>query len=352
MQIYSTFLLAENSSNDFNTNENNSKYKSQSTKSIPLTTNEGIISSQQNSMVLSDSMSTMVSNNTVSSINLSRSCDDNSLLDFFFSSENEKTKYTGEYVNDIYNNLLNEEKIQNPKNIFGFMKRQQEINEQMRAILIDWIIDVHLRFRLRTSSLFTTVKIIDHYLNTNQIQRNNFQLLGIAAFLIACKHDEIFIPKLEDLIYVTDNAYKKEELVKMEEIVLDNLSFNILGPSPLDFYEILAKSFGFKKVEFYLGRFFMESFLLDINYTKYSPSVIACACAYIVMKYYKLPNYQKLYDKRLNSEGVSQTFIKETAKEICFFIDGLSSTDLKATRNKYSLAQYGEVSNIHSNSSK
>ena len=63
-------------------------------------------------------------------------------------------------------------------------------------------------------------------------------------------------------------------------------------------------------------------------------------------------NYQKLYDKRLNSEGVSQTFIKETAKEICFFIDGLSSTDLKATRNKYSLAQYGEVSNIHSNSSK
>ena len=29
-----------------------------------------------------------------------------------------------------------------------YMQRQTEINEQMRSILVDWLIDVHVRFRL------------------------------------------------------------------------------------------------------------------------------------------------------------------------------------------------------------
>ena len=44
------------------------------------------------------------------------------------------------------------------------MKKQKDINEKMRAILIDWLIDVHLKFRLVHETMFLTVNLIDRYL--------------------------------------------------------------------------------------------------------------------------------------------------------------------------------------------
>ena len=45
-----------------------------------------------------------------------------------------------------------------------YMQRQDDINEKMRAILIDWIIEVHLKFKLLPETLFLTVNLIDRYL--------------------------------------------------------------------------------------------------------------------------------------------------------------------------------------------
>ncbi len=44
---------------------------------------------------------------------------------------------------------------------YGYMKRQKDINEKMRAILIDWLIEVHYKFKLNPETLFITVNIID-----------------------------------------------------------------------------------------------------------------------------------------------------------------------------------------------
>jgi len=44
------------------------------------------------------------------------------------------------------------------------MDRQTDINEKMRAILIDWLIEVHLKFKLVPESLYLTVNLIDRYL--------------------------------------------------------------------------------------------------------------------------------------------------------------------------------------------
>jgi len=34
------------------------------------------------------------------------------------------------------------------------MLNQTDINEKMRAILMDWLVDVHLKFKLRDETLF------------------------------------------------------------------------------------------------------------------------------------------------------------------------------------------------------
>ena len=45
-----------------------------------------------------------------------------------------------------------------------YMNNQPEINEGMRAILVNWVVQVHLRLSLFEKTLYLTVSIIDRYL--------------------------------------------------------------------------------------------------------------------------------------------------------------------------------------------
>ena len=51
------------------------------------------------------------------------------------------------------------------------MSRQEDINEKMRSILIDWLVEVHLKFKLVPESLYLTVNLIDRYLELEQVNR-------------------------------------------------------------------------------------------------------------------------------------------------------------------------------------
>lgn len=53
----------------------------------------------------------------------------------------------------------------------GYLVKQTDINEKMRGILIDWLIEVHLKFKLLPETLFLTVNIIDRYLTVQTIAR-------------------------------------------------------------------------------------------------------------------------------------------------------------------------------------
>jgi len=153
-----------------------------------------------------------------------------------------------DYLNIIYYNLLQEEhKGIKPMVIYNYMVDQNEINEQMRSILIDWLTDVHHKFQFRDETLFMTVLIIDRFCTIRQISINKLQLLGVTSMMIASKHEEIDFPKIEDFIYITDNAYTKEEIVKLENDILIALNFELLYPSPIKFFEYLSINFNFEK---------------------------------------------------------------------------------------------------------
>ena len=257
-----------------------------------------------------------------------------------------------EYINIIYYNLLKEEeKGINPMPDYTYMSRQKEINDKMRSILVDWIIDVHFKFGFTDETLFMTISIIDRYLSICQITRTNFQLLGITALMIACKHEEIDLPKIDDFIYITDNAYVKNEVIKMEEDVLYKLNFSFLYPSPIKFFEYLSLHFGFSKKHHMMGKYLMESFLLDVKNAKYKPSIISCACAYIVMKFFKMTNYHDSYNKKFYNldetvERYSEHNIKECAKDICLLVDNINKTNYQACLKKYSKPEQEKVSII------
>ena len=263
------------------------------------------------------------------------------IFKFNFSSSEDYILHSGEYLNEIYSNLLLDEKNLVP--LYGYIQNQHDINEQMRAILIDWLVEVHYKFHLRDETLYQTVFIIDSYLSAFPILRAKLQLLGVAALFISCKQQEIYYPQIYELIDITDGAYVKEELVEMENHILKILKFNIVSPTAIEFYNIISKAFNFDTKQYFLGKYFMESSLIDYQMIKYSASVIGVSCAYVVMKFCGINNYKCLYSKNVVKEEIPQKVIKEAAREICHLVKNLSNSTLKAVKDKYSLPQFLNV---------
>ncbi len=89
------------------------------------------------------------------------------------------------------------------------MTKQSDINGEMRKILIDWLIKVHLKFKLLSETLFMTIALIDRYLDRAKVNREHLQLVGVASLFISCKYEEIYPPQTKDFVEITDNTYTK-----------------------------------------------------------------------------------------------------------------------------------------------
>ena len=173
--------------------------------------------------------------NNSNSINLNSSDD----IKIFKSKEKEVIYSFGEeYFDEVYLNLLLDEKKFYKKINSNYMTLQKSINDKMRAILVDWLIDVHFRFDMKKKTLFNCIYIIDAFLSKNLIDRKYLQLLGMAALLISCKETEIMYPSLNSFLALSDFSYSLQELTNMERFVMKILDFDILAPTDEEFYAI------------------------------------------------------------------------------------------------------------------
>ena len=97
----------------------------------------------------------------------------------------------------------------------NYMNKQIDINEKMRAILIDWLIEVHDKFDLMGETLFLTVNLIDRFLSQKTVVRKKLQLVGLVSMLLACKYEEVSVPVVGDLILISDKAYSRTEVLEL-----------------------------------------------------------------------------------------------------------------------------------------
>nr|CCC96149.1 unnamed protein product [Trypanosoma congolense IL3000] len=124
-----------------------------------------------------------------------------------------------------------------------YLTYQPEINEKMRMILVDWLIDVHLKFKLHPETLYLTVSIVDRYLssvNTRRmagqyVPRSKLQLVGITGILLAAKYEEIWPPEVKECVYICANTYTREEVIRMERDMCTRLSFRFTVPTAFPF---------------------------------------------------------------------------------------------------------------------
>ncbi|KAL8532120.1 hypothetical protein ACS0TY_008656 [Phlomoides rotata] len=183
-----------------------------------------------------------------------------------------------EYVEDLYAYY---KKMENSSCVSPeYMSQQFDINERMRAILIDWLVEVHHKFDLRDETLFLTVNLIDRFLAKQSVVRNKLQLVGLVAMLLACKYEEVFVPAVDDLIFISDKAYKRKQVLEMETLILNTLQFNMSVPTPYVFMRRFLKAAQSDRKLELLSFFLIELCLVEYDMLKYPPSFLAAAAVY------------------------------------------------------------------------
>ncbi|CAL5049738.1 unnamed protein product [Urochloa decumbens] len=183
-----------------------------------------------------------------------------------------------EYVDEIYRFYRRTEGSSCvPTN---YMSSQTDINEKMRGILIDWLIEVHYKLELLEETLFLTVNIIDRFLASENVARKKLQLVGVTAMLLACKYEEVSVPVVEDLILICDRAYTRADILEMERRIVNTLKFNMSVPTPYCFMRRFLKAAQAEKKLELLSFFMIELSLVEYEMLKFCPSMLAAAAIY------------------------------------------------------------------------
>ncbi|XP_035983326.1 cyclin-A2-like isoform X2 [Fundulus heteroclitus] len=185
-----------------------------------------------------------------------------------------------EYASEIHTYLREMEVKTRPK--AGYMKKQPDITNSMRAILVDWLVEVGEEYKLQNETLYLAVNYIDRFLSSMSVLRGKLQLVGTAAMLLASKFEEIYPPEVAEFVYITDDTYTKKQVLRMEHLVLKVLSFDLAAPTINQFLtQYFCHQAVNKQVEslaMYLGEL---SLVESDPFLKYLPSQMAAA-AYIL----------------------------------------------------------------------
>lgn len=188
--------------------------------------------------------------------------------------------YAAEYAQVIHSTFLGRETafMVDPQ----YMDHQDDVTIKMRSILIDWLVDVHGKFKLRPETLFLTVNIIDRYLQAAPVLRRKLQLVGVCAMLIASKYEEIYPPEISDFVFIADRAYCKREIISMEGKMLRQLGFEVTIPHALPFmYRSLKaahKAMGAVSIPHeHMAQYMIELSLLNTETLQFRPSLVAAA---------------------------------------------------------------------------
>jgi hypothetical protein len=248
----------------------------------------------------------------------------------------------GYYAQEIYDYLQKRECLNGPST--EYMNIQPDLNYKMRAILVDWLVSVHLKFKLVPETLFLSVNILDRYLSLRSIKRQDLQLVGISAMLIASKYEEIYPPELKDFVYLTDKAYDKDQVRRMECEILSVLEFQVTIPSTWRFLERYARISELDEISLCLAKYMIELPLLEYAMLKYAPSLIAASAVFLAMKIFRKEpawNPRLLFHTKYN-----ESQLRPCAKDLLVLFQSAPKHTLSAIRDKYGRKEFNEVSKI------
>jgi len=264
-------------------------------------------------------------------------------------------KYSVFYINFIKNSkdeileyMREEEQKNRPK--CTYMSKQPDINNSMRSILIDWLVEVSEEYKLNTETLYLAVNYTDRFLSQMSVLRGKLQLVGTTSMYIAAKYEEISPPDVHEFVYITDDTYTKKQVLRMEHLLLKVLDFRMNTPTIncfLTHYLRFLKMSGLNtsdKVE-HLAKYLAELTLIESDiFLRFLPSQVAASAIYLSLitlnkKWTKSIAEQLGYDFEL-------TELKECIEFLHVSMINAPTLTQQAIQEKYKSSKYSSVSTL------
>merc|ERR1712059_3283 len=110
-----------------------------------------------------------------------------------------------------------------------------KVDGGMRAILVDWLVQVQHYLKLGQETLHIGVRFLDTVLDRREVEPDKLQLVGVSALLVASKIEEYYPTDVKKLLDLTENAYSATELLNMEMVLLGVADFQVYFTTPQDF---------------------------------------------------------------------------------------------------------------------
>lgn len=165
-----------------------------------------------------------------------------------------------------------------------YLKDQPYLARAMRSLLVDWMVEVQQQLEFNHEVLYLAVKLLDLYLCYKKCDKDKLQLIGATSMFIACKFEERVPPIIDDFVYVSDNAFTRDELIKCEMDILKTLQFDIGAPLSYTFLRRYAKCLKADMKFLTLARYILELSLQEYTFVTKNESIKACAALYLAMK--------------------------------------------------------------------
>ncbi|KAJ1934915.1 G2/mitotic-specific cyclin, partial [Linderina pennispora] len=180
-----------------------------------------------------------------------------------------------EYIEDIIEYLRDAE----PKYLpcTEYMSKQRALTWDMRRILVDWIIQIHYKFRMQPETLFLAINIVDRFLSKRHVAMSRLQLAGLTGLLIASKYEETTTPHIDDFIFLAGNCYTTKDVMAAEVYMLTALGFDMAYPNPMTFLRRVSKAEQYNIQTRTIAKYLLEVGLIDYRLMVFPPSHVAAA---------------------------------------------------------------------------
>jgi len=257
--------------------------------------------------------------------------------------EEENPQLCHEYAPLLYHYLREIEASQPIRKDF---LKNCHVNGKMRAVLIDWLVEVHAQFKLLPETLYMTIFMIDRYLQAEglTVKRNRFQLLGVTAMFTASKVEEMYAPEINDFVYITDNAYTAQEIRQMELKVLQALNFEVCRPLPLHFLRRFSKAGDVDVQHHTLAKYIIELAQIDYPMASLPPSLVAASSLFLSLLILVPDGDVSLWNSSLEYYSLyTADQLLATVAQLAVILAKAGTAKLKAVYNKYSAAKMMKV---------
>ncbi|KAJ8280747.1 hypothetical protein GJAV_G00058520 [Gymnothorax javanicus] len=177
------------------------------------------------------------------------------------------------YAWDIFSHMMRTQALY----AFASAELPRPFTDATRAIVVDWLIQVHEMFNFSEETLYLTVHLLNRALRQMKVSISHLQLLGMVCLFLAAKKEECLLPEISELCFLMDNSYSKRQLLHMERRVLRELDFQLSHCPPLHFLLLTASIGHCSNQVVWMARYLLELSLLENQCVVFQPMLLASA---------------------------------------------------------------------------